>query len=192
MICCVFIARDEEEFSRYPTAEYGELREDCVKFIRFKVTGDYITLILSSDAKDADVRKMCMKVAAAINLVAEKSNDVVKYDEADKVCVFVHMGGEGKGGLEKLEKEIQDSLKNNAKELEKWSIFLLSSRWPNRIDVKEPEISLPQSVGEFRRLIDNCKVTQKGLIAEGFASRCTPEKYREVCLELSIIKGGAK
>lgn len=164
MICCAFIARDEEEFSRYPTDEYGELRSDCVRFIRFKVTGDYITLILSSDAKDADVRKMCMKVAAAINLVAEKSNDVVKYDEADKVCVFVHMGGEGEGGVERWEKALNTDLqKEDSKSAvpspenkEFWSICLLSSTRPEILDVKRNPIKMPEKLSEYLMMISHC------------------------------------
>lgn len=192
----VFIARDESEFERYPREGYKELRTDFAKALLYKTNDDFSVLILSDDVKSVDVYKMCLKVAAAIN-IALGDNGV---DMAGGVYLFVHMGGEGDAGIEKLEQDLQNELNKFAKnnKLRKWKLFLLSSRFPNRINVRKTHILLPNSERGLENLIKRCELRADDLdeiIMKGFLARCNLarskknwDSYRQVCKVLSIIK----
>lgn len=185
----VFIARDEEEFSRYPQSGFQELKRDFAKTIRYKEMGGSYLLIISSDVKpknaesDEDVKIMCFKVAAAIKSVN------TNYDyAADKDCVhiFVHVGGEGSCGLGKME----ESLKKKVGEIKKnWKVFLLNSSWRWRIDVKQSMIRLPNREGGLDILVKRCEMDIAAEILKGFKARYNSENsYNEICKNLSIVK----
>ena len=206
----VFIARDEEEFGRYPGTELGykELRKDFVKVIRYKtIDGDCCILILSSDVKSTvcgqgidDVERMYRKVAASINSVTEDAGLMDStYKSAEKINVFVHVGGEGDKGVESLEGEIKKKVVNK-----KWVCMLLSSRFPERIDVTKAQIGLPDSENALNMLLERCEKLRRVLnndIKKGFTVRLaldkpaksnkskTKRKYDNCCESLSIIKG---
>lgn len=201
----VFIARDEEEFARYPGSGLGykELRRDFVKAIRYKVIdGIYCTLILSSDVKATvrgqgidDVERMCRKVAASINSVTEDAGlRDSTYKSAEKINVFVHVGGEGDKGVELLEGEIKGKVVNGR---EKWVCMLLSSRFPERIDVTKAQISLPDSEKALNMLLERCEKSRCDEdILNGFKKRLEldvnkskSKEYEQCCNSLSIIKG---
>jgi hypothetical protein len=82
----VFIARDEEEFSRYPGLRGGfhEKTPGFLKSVRYIGEDGYCVLILPHEAKNVDadgnvdVRRMCTNVAAAINGIGHKYNDADK------------------------------------------------------------------------------------------------------------------
>ena len=186
----VFIAREEEEFSRYPQSGFQELKRDFAKTIRYKEMGDSYLLIISSDVKpknaesDEDVKMMCFKVAAAIKSVN------TNYDYAadnDCVHIFVHVGGEGSCGLGKME----ESLKEKVGEIKKnWKVFLLSSSWRWRIDVKQSMIRLPNREGELDVFVKRCEMDIADKILKGFTAFCenNTDTYDEICRELSIVK----
>ena len=186
----VFIARDEEEFGRYPQEGFQELKLDFAKTIRYKKIGNSYLLIISSDVKpknaesDEDVKMMCFKVAAAIKSVN------ANYDYAadnDCVHIFVHVGGEGSCGLGKME----ESLKKKVGEIkEKWKVFLLSSSWRWRINVKQSMIRLPNREGELDVLVKRCKMDIADKILKGFTAFCknNTAEYDGICRELSIVK----
>ena len=192
----VFIARDESEFERYPREGYKELCTDFAKALLYKTNDDFSVLILSGDVKSVDVHKMCLKVAAAIKIA---HGDAV-VNIGGEVYLFVHMGGEGDAGIEKLEQELQNELekfvKNN--KLGKWKLFLLSSRFPNRINVKKTHILLPNNERGFENLIKRCELRAEDLgeiIMKGFLARCNLarskknwDSYMQVCKVLSIVK----
>ena len=218
----VFIARDEEEFARYPGSGLGykELRRDFVKAIRYKVIdGIYCTLILSSDVKatvrgqeNDDVGIMCHKVAASINAVAEDAGlSGAAYIDAEGINLFVHVGGEGKAGIEDLENKIKEEVDGKCNEKKKdtqlkWQFMLLSSRHPGRIDVTKPQIILPDSGNALNMLLRRCEKSKNKLnenILKGFENRVAldktktngestdnnPSEYETCCKDLSIIKG---
>lgn len=148
----VFIARDEEEFSRYPGLRGGfhEKTPGFLKSVRYIEEDGYCVLILPHEAKNVDadgnvdVRRMCTNVAAAINGIGHK------YSDADKICILVHLGGEGSEGIDKWEKELNVKLKDIKDEgtidIEKWSIKLLSSTRKDIIDVAAGAITIPERV----------------------------------------------
>lgn len=186
----VFIARDEEEFGRYPQEGFQELKLDFAKTVRYKKIGDSYLLVISSDVKPGDtesdegVKIMCQKVAAAIKS-ANQDCDYVK----DTVYLFVHMGGEGVGGLKKWEKDLNGKI---AKIQKKWKFFLLSSRWSWRIDVRQSMIRLPNREGELDVLVKRCEMDIAAEILKGFKARySTTEKkdcYDKIYEKLSIVK----
>ena len=215
----VFIARDEEEFARFPGSGLGykELRRDFVKAIRYKVIdGNYCTLILSSDVKatvrgqeNDDVGIMCHKVAASINAVGEDAGiGDPTYENATEIKVFVHVGGEGTDGVAGLEKKIKEGVSKicSADNSRKWECLLLSSRLPERIDVTKPQIILPDSGNALNMLLRRCEKSKNKLnenILKGFVNRVAldktktngestdnnPSEYETCCKDLSIIKG---
>ena len=186
----VFIARDEEEFGRYPQEGFQELNLDFAETIRYKKIGGSYLLVISSDVKPGDtesdegVKIMCQKVAAAIKS-ANQDCDYVK----DTVYLFVHMGGEGVGGLKKWENDLKGKVK---KIKNGWQFFLLSSRWSWRIDVKQSIIRLPNRVEELDVLVKRCEMDIAAEILKGFkACYSTTEKkdcYDKICEKLSIVK----
>ena len=188
----VFIARDEEEFSRYPQSGFQELKRDFAKTIRYKEMGGSYLLIISSDVKpknaesDEDVKIMCFKVAAAIKSVN------TNYDYAadtDCVHIFVHVGGEGSCGLGKMEESLKEKVGERKKN---WKVFLLSSSLRWRIDVKQSMIRLPNREGELDVLVKRCEMDIAAEILKGFEARySTTEKkdcYDKICEKLSIVK----
>lgn len=146
----VFIARDEEEFSRYPGLRGGfhEKTPGFLKSVRYIEEDGYCVLILPHEAKNVDadgnvdVRRMCTNVAAAINGIGHKYND------ADKICIIVHLGGEGSEGIDKWEQDLNVKLKDIKDEgtidIEKWSIKLLSSTRKDIIDITAGAITIPE------------------------------------------------
>lgn len=186
----VFIARDEEELERYPQEGFQELNLDFAKTIRYKKIGGAYLLVISSDVKpevtesDEGVKIMCQKVAAAIKS-ANQDCDYVK----DTVYLFVHMGGEGVGGLKKWEEDLNRKI---AEIQNNWMLFLLSSSWRRRIDVKQSIIRLPNRVEELDVLVKRCEMDIAAEILEGFKARySTTEKkdcYDKICEKLSIVK----
>lgn len=147
----VFIARDEEEFSRYPGLRGGfhEKTPGFLKSVRYIEEDGYCVLILPHEAKNVDadgnvdVRRMCTNVAAAINGIGHKYND------ADKICILVHLGGEGSEGIDKWEQDLNVKLKDikdasTSDNREKWSIKLLSSTRKDIIDITAGTITIPE------------------------------------------------
>lgn len=147
----VFIARDEEEFSRYPSFRdgYHEKASGFLKSVRYIEEDGYCVLILPHEAKNVDadgnvdVRRMCTNVAAAINGIGHKYND------ADKICILVHLGGEGSEGIDKWEQDLNVKLKDikdasMSDNREKWSIKLLSSTRKDIIDITAGTITIPE------------------------------------------------
>lgn len=155
----VFIARDEEEFSRYPGLRGGfhEKTPGFLKSVRYIEEDGYCVLILPHEAKNVDadgnvdVRRMCTNVAAAINGIGHKYND------ADKICILVHLGGEGSGGVDKWEQDLNVKLKDikdasTSDNREKWSIKLLSSTRKDIIDITAGTITIPERA-DLERLV---------------------------------------
>lgn len=146
----VFIARDEEEFSRYPGLRGGfhEKTPGFLKSVRYIEEDGYCVLILPHEAKNVDadgnvdVRRMCTNVAAAINGIGHKYND------ADKICILVHLGGEGSEGIDKWEKDLNSKLEKIEDEFSSkggnWTIKLLSSTRKDIIDITAGTITIPE------------------------------------------------
>lgn len=140
----VFIARDEEEFSRYPGLRGGfhEKAPGFLKSVRYIEEDGYCVLILPHEAKNVDVRRMCTNVAAAINGIGHKYND------ADKICILVHLGGEGSEGIDKWEKDLNSKLEKIEDEFSSkggnWTIKLLSSTRKDIIDITAGAITIPE------------------------------------------------